>query len=142
MARSASPRESRRTTAAEKAGPFSEQDVRRILLEHRYLLKADELCTKWQVSRATLRSWKKSARFEYLCGDLRELVIAALASGGSATLPQLAAWADYQDHSPYSEAEIRAVVDGLVTEGIAAWDGKTGARYAPSTARKAAKFIF
>ena len=121
---------------------FSVRDLRRVLLEHRYLLTADELCAKWEVSRGTLRTWKKAARFEYLRGDLRELVIAALAVGRPATLRALAAWVDCQDHSPYSEPEIRAVVDGLVLEGVAAWEGETTARYAPTAARCAARFIF
>jgi hypothetical protein len=124
------------------ASALSEQDIRRILLEHRYLVKADELCSKWQISRATLRAWKKSARFEYLSGDLRELVIAALASGGKATLQDLAAWADYQDHSVYSEPELRVIVDGLVSEGIAAWEGPSTVRYAPSASRLDARFVF
>lgn len=122
---------------------FSREDVRRVLLEHRYLLKADELCAKWQITRSTLRAWKKSARFEYVRGDLREIVIAALAgSEKPATLASLAAWADYQDHSPYSAAEIRAIVDGLVAEGIAVWAEDETVRYAPSPARQAARFVF
>ena len=131
----------KRKTVA-KAPVFSEQEIRRILLEHRYLMKADELCAKWEISRATLRAWKKVGRFDYLSGDLRELVIAALASGASATLARLAGWADYQDHSPYSEAEIRVVVNGLVKDGIAAWDGKNVVRYAPSESRLAGRFVF
>ena len=121
---------------------FSAPDIRRILLEHLYLLSADALCAKWEISRTTLRAWKKSARFEYVRGDLREIVIAALASGTPATLQSLSAWADYQDHSPYAESEIRAVVDGLVKEGIAAWSDDATVRYAPSAARQAARFIF
>lgn len=121
---------------------FSKQEIRRVLLEHRYLMKADELCAKWAISRGTLRDWKKIVRFDYLSGDLRELVIAALASGGSATLARLAAWVDYQDHSPYSEAEIRVVVDGLVKDGIAAWVGENVVRYAPSESRLAGRFVF
>ena len=74
-------------------------------------------------------------------GDLREIVIAALAEGKPATLQSLAAWADYQDHSPYSESEIRAAVDGLVKEGVAAWEGES-VRYAPSAARQATRFVF
>lgn len=121
---------------------YSAPDIRRILLEHRYLLSADALCAKWEISRTTLRAWKKSARFEYVRGDLREIVIAALAEGKAATLESLAAWADYQDHSPYAESEIRAVVDGLVKEGIAVWESETAARYAPSPARQASRFVF
>jgi len=124
------------------APALSPEDIRRVLLEHRYLMKADELCAKWQISRATLRAWKNTACFEYLRGDVRELVIAALADGKPATLAGLAAWADYQDHSPYTEAEIRAVVDGLVAEGIAVWEGVATARHAPSAARLAARFVF
>ncbi len=120
---------------------FSASDIRRILLEHRYLLSADTLCAKWEITRTTLRAWKKSARFEYVRGDLREIVIAALAEGKPATLQSLAAWADYQDHSPYSESEIRAAVDGLVKEGVAAWEGES-VRYAPSAARQATRFVF
>jgi len=81
-------------------------------------MSADEICAKGEISRAKLREWKKLGRFEYLSGDLRELVIAALASGKKATLERLAAWADYQDHSPYSEAEIRVVVDGLERRSV------------------------
>jgi hypothetical protein len=131
-----------RRKTVNKAPAFSEQEIRRVLLEHRYLMTADELCAKWAISRATLREWKKVGRFDYLSGDLRELVIAALASAGSATLERPAGWADYQDHSPYSEAEIRVVVDGLVAEGIAAWDGENGVRYAPSESRLAGRFVF
>lgn len=125
-----------------KSPAFSERDIRRVLLEHRYLMSADEICAKWEISRAKLREWKKLGRFEYLSGDLRELVIAALASGKKATLERLAAWADYQDHSPYSEAEIRVVVDGLVQDGVAVWDGDGTVSYAPSEARLAARFVF
>ncbi len=115
-----------------------------MLLEHRYLSNADALCAKWEISRATLRAWKKVGRFEYLAANLRELVIAALATKERATLASLAAWADYQNHCPYTEAEIRVVVDGLVADGIAAWDAndENGVRYAPSNARLAARFVF
>jgi len=128
--------------ARTEAPAFSKQDIRRILLEHRYLMTADELCGKWEISRATLRDWKKLARFEYLSGSLRELVIAALASGGAATVERLAAWVDYQDHSPCSEGDLRAVVDGLVNDGVAAWDGESAVRYAPSESRRSARFVF
>ena len=130
------------SAVAPAAASFSPDDIRRILLEHRYLLKADELCAKWQITRATLRAWKKAARFEYLSGDLRELVIAALASGGNASLAELTGWVDYQDHSACSESELRAVIDGLVRDGIAAWVDATHVRYAPTPARQAARFVF
>lgn len=113
-----------------------------MLLEHRYLAKADEVCAKWHITRATLRAWKKTARFEYLRGNLRELVIAALASGGNASLAELTGWVDYQDHGACSEPELRAVIDGLVADGTAAWVDATHVRYAPTPARVAARFVF
>jgi hypothetical protein len=104
---------------AASAPAFTEDEIRRILLEHRYLLDADAITKKWGITRNRLRAWKKEHGFEYLRGGLRELVIVALRACPVRDPADLVAFLDMVDHSVYSEEEITSALDGLVTEGIA-----------------------
>ncbi len=97
---------------------FTDDQIRKILLEHRYIYSADELCAKWQITRYRLRLWKKQFKYEYLVGDVRELVIVGL-HHGIHDLPTLMSFIDYLDHSAYSAKELTSILKRLQTDGIA-----------------------
>ncbi len=63
------------------AREFTDDQIRKILLEQRYIYTADQLCAKWQITRYRLRQWRKQFRYAYLVGDVRELVIVGLHQG-------------------------------------------------------------
>ena len=98
---------------------FSDEEIRSILLEHRYLASADEICQKWAISRATLRTWKRDHAFAYVRGGLRELLIVALSSAPVRRPDELVEFLDAQDHTRYTPEEIARGLDALVVEGRA-----------------------
>jgi hypothetical protein len=119
---------------------YSRDERRRILLEHRYVLSADEICTKWNITRYRLRIWKRELRYHYLIGDLTEMTVAALLNG-SGTIPMIIEHLDYLNHARYSEAEVAAILEGLRDAGIAAT--KDGRWFCdPSHSREGTSFIF
>jgi hypothetical protein len=97
---------------------FTDEEIDKILLEHRYVLKADETCAKWGISRGTLRKWKRERG--PVCAGLRELLIWALLSGPIRYPARIANWLDYMNHDIYTPREIRAALNALVRQGIAA----------------------
>jgi len=118
---------------------FTEAEIEKILLEHRYLLGADAVCKKWRITRGALRAWK-AAHGSPRAG-LRELVIVALVGGPIGDPAELVAWLDYQDHAVYSRREIGRVLAGLVKAGIAV-KRADGYRYDRSHARRGRGFVF
>ena len=101
------------------APAFSHAEIRKILLEHRYLAPADATCAKWGITRSRLRAWKREHRFEYLRAGLRELLIVALRSGPVRDPAELVSFLDMQDHTLYAAKEIADALDTLVVEGKA-----------------------
>ena|SRR5688572_30454751 len=101
------------------AQSFTNEEIKKILLEHRYLLDADALCKKWGITRNRLRTWKREHRFDGVRGGLRELVIVALRACPVRDPADLVAFLDMQDHAVYTPEEIARVLDALVAEGIA-----------------------
>jgi hypothetical protein len=99
---------------------FSDEEIKNILLEHRYLERADAICQKWGISRDRLRTWKRDPRFAPLRAGLRELVIVALRAGPVRDPAELVSFLDHQDHAIYTPAEITGVLDALEQEGKAA----------------------
>ncbi len=100
------------------AREFTADQIRKILLEQRYIYTADQLCAKWQITRYRLRQWKKQFKYEYLVGDVRELVIAGLHQGLQ-DVPTLSSFIDYHDHAVYSAKELTSILKRLQAEGIA-----------------------
>ncbi len=100
------------------ARTFSNDEIRKILLEQRYIYTADELCAKWQITRYRLCQWKKQFSYAYLAGDVRELVIVGLQHGRH-DLPTLISFIDYLDHSTYSAKELTSILKRLQAEGVA-----------------------
>jgi len=98
---------------------FSSDEIRSILLEHRYLAGADAICAKWGITRSRLRAWKRDHGFEHLRAGLRELVIVALWSSPVRDPAELVSFLDYQNHAVYSPEEIGRVLAALVAEGKA-----------------------
>ena len=77
------------------------------------------VCKKWGITVGTLRRWKREHRFEYLRGDLRELVLVALCSSTVRDPADLVSFLDMQDHTIHSPKEIGDTLDALVVEGKA-----------------------
>jgi hypothetical protein len=97
---------------------FTDDQIRQILLEQRYITTADQLCAKWQITRYRLRHWKKQFKYEYVVGTVRELVIAGLHQGLQ-DVPTLISFIDYHDHAVYSIEELTSILERLQAEGIA-----------------------
>ena len=97
---------------------FTPDQIRKVLLELRYISTAAELCAKWQITRYRLRQWQKQFNYKYLVGDVRELVIAGLHQGIQ-DVPTLSKFIDYHDHSVYSTKELTSILKGLQIEGVA-----------------------
>ncbi|MDB5035805.1 MAG: hypothetical protein JWQ98_3046 [Chlorobi bacterium] len=127
--------------ARSRAGEaYSLDERRKILLEHRYFLAADEVCAKWKITRYRLRIWKRELRYEYLIGDLAEMTVVALRNG-SGTIPMIIEHLDYLNHARYSEAKVIAILEGLRIAGIAATE--QGRWFCdPSHSRSGTSFIF
>ena len=97
---------------------YSPDEIRRILLEHKYCLKADDIAKKWGVSRARLREWKHAYRYEYLSPGLSDLIIAALWQHGPSSTKYLAEYTAWQDRSFYTAQEIVEALQPLLVEGV------------------------
>ena len=97
---------------------FTESEVRKILLELRYIYSIDEVCAKWQITRYRLKQWQKQLKYEYLVGTARELVIAGLHLG-CVDRSGLREFIDYHDHTRYSDEELGSILEQLKAEGIA-----------------------
>ncbi len=129
--------------AAKKRQPqpeFTPEEIRKILLEHRYLMDMAAIVKKWGITMNRLRTWKKDPRFRTVSGSLRELVIVALRACPVRDPADLVAFLDMQDHAVYTPEEIRAALDALVAEGKAE---KHGGAWRYNEARLAReRFVF
>lgn len=97
---------------------FTNDQIRKILLELRYIATADQVCAKWQITRYRLRQWQTQFNYKYRVGDVRELVIVGLHQGiQDVTL--LIKFIDYHAHSVYSTQELTSILTQLQAEGIA-----------------------
>ena len=96
---------------------YSADEIRRILLEHRYCLKADDIAKKWGISRARLREWKREYKYEYLFPRLSGLIVAALWRHGPSDTKYLVEYAAWQNRSSHTEQEIIDALQPLLAEG-------------------------
>jgi len=119
---------------------FSPDEVRRILLELRYVYTAKQLCEKWHITPYRLRQWQRQWNYAYLVGNVRELVIVALHHGAQ-TIADIRAYLDYADHSVYTSEEITAVLSQLESDGFALHDGALW-RYNAAHSQHDRSFIF
>jgi hypothetical protein len=97
---------------------FTDDQIRKVLLELRYIYTAAALCAKWQITRYRLQQWQQQFNYKYLVGDVRELVIAGLHQGVQ-DVPTLSKFIDYHDHSVYSIDELTSILESLQIDGIA-----------------------
>ena len=101
---------------------YSADEIRRILLEHKYCLKADDIAKKWGISRARLREWKRAYKYEYLFPGLSGLIVAALWQHGPSDTKYLAEYAAWQNRSSHTEQEIIEALQPLLLEGAVKLD--------------------
>ena len=97
---------------------FTPDEIRRILLELRYVYTVKQLCEKWHITPYRLRQWQHQWHYAYLTGNLHELVIAALYHGAQ-TIDNIRAYVDYLDHTLYTPEEISKVLKQLEFDGLA-----------------------
>lgn len=97
---------------------YSIEEIRKILLEHRYIYTADELCEKWGITKHQLRKWKQEFRYTYFIGTVRDMLVVAVHSGAT-TIKDIQNMLDYLNHCLYSEAEIIEMLEELQIQGIA-----------------------
>lgn len=102
---------------------FTRDQRRKILLEHRYVYTAGELCARWRVSRYELRKWKREFDYPNFTGDFRDWVIAAIHRGID-TLPGIIDYLDFLNHCRYSPEEVLEALRELESEGIAEQRGE------------------
>ena len=100
---------------------YSVEEIRKILLEHRYFYTADEVCKKWGITKYRLRQWKKECSYAYFIGEVRDMMIVAL-HNGAATLPDIQSVLDYLDHCLYTEIEILEIIKKLEAQGLAVYE--------------------
>jgi hypothetical protein len=93
-------------------------EIRKILLENRYLSTAAQVCAKWHITPYRLRQWKQQWNYAYLVGTLPEMVIVALHQGAH-DIAGIIAYLDYLDHARYTPAEIGEVLAQLEQEDFA-----------------------
>lgn len=98
--------------------PFSRGQRRRILLEHRFVHPADELCAKWGISRGELRKWKAEFDFEHFLGDFRDWIVAAL-HAGAGEVEEIIDFLDSLNHCRYAPEEVLVTLRDLQQEGLA-----------------------
>ena len=100
---------------------YSDDEIRRILLEHQLVSKADETCKKYGVTRARLRDWKK--RFPSVYPSLRDRMLEILqrTEGGlrAGDFEGLREWLDHADKVVYRDDELKAALEELVASGHA-----------------------
>jgi transposase-like protein len=97
---------------------YSNEEIRKILLEHLYIYTADELCQKWGITKYQLRKWKQAFRYTYFIGTVRDMLVVAIHSGAT-SVKDIQNMLDYLNHCLYSEAEIVEMLEQLQTQGIA-----------------------
>jgi len=119
---------------------FSREQRRRILLEHRVVYPADELCAKWGISRGELRQWKAEFDFEHFLGDFRDWVLAALYAG-IGDVDKIIDFLDSLNHCRYDPEEVLATLRDLQREGLARPSG-SGWVYEPSRSAGDSPYIF
>ena len=119
---------------------FTPDEIRRILLELRYIYTVRQLCAKWHITPYRLRQWQHQWHYAHLSGSVRELIIAALYQGAPTTA-DISAYLDYADHTVYTPEEIEAVLKQLEIDGFAIRTG-TGWRYNAAHSHSDQAFIF
>ena len=119
---------------------FTPDEIRRILLELRYIYTVRQICAKWHITPYRLRQWQHQWNYAYLSGSVRELIIAALHQGAQTTA-DINAYLDYVDRTVYTPEEIEAVLKQLEIDGFAIRTG-TGCRYNPAHSQNDQAFIF
>jgi hypothetical protein len=96
---------------------YSVEEIRKILLEHRYFYTAVEVCKKWEITNYRLRQWKKVYSYAYRTIGVREMTVVALHNGAT-TIPDIRSVLDYLDHGLYTDREILKIVKQLETQGL------------------------
>ena len=115
---------------------YTDDEIRRILLEHELVLKADAVCKKYGVTRARLRAWKKRFPVSPSLRDrLLEILHRTEAGLAAGDFEGLRSWLDHADKVIYNDAELTAALDGLVASGHAVREGG-GWRYRPDPSRR------
>ncbi len=97
---------------------YSDEEIRKILLEHRYFYTIDELCRKWSITTYQLRKWKKAFQYTCFIGEVRDMAVVALHSGAN-EICGIGDFLDYLNHCRYTEAEIVEMLEELKAQGIA-----------------------
>lgn len=119
---------------------YTDEEIRKILLEHRFLLTLDEVATKYGLSRYRLRKWKREHSFGYLRIADEEVALAGLYQGIT-TIPLLIEFVDYVHKSRYTEPEMREMLGGLVHKGMVRTDGNLWS-YNHDRLREGRGFVF
>jgi hypothetical protein len=97
---------------------YSTEEIRKILLEHRYIYTADELCEKWSITKYQLRKWKQTFHYTYFIGTVRDMLVVAVHSGAT-SIKDMQNMLDYLNHCLYSEVEIVEMLKELQAQNIA-----------------------
>ena len=99
---------------------YIDDQIRRILLEGKFLHTNVELCEKWGISQYRLRKWRKSYGVPWTFEDC---LIAAIYRGGWHEPADFVAYLDWRNHAIYSPAEIDAMFQRLLAAGDVEQDG-------------------
>jgi hypothetical protein len=97
---------------------YSDAEIRKILLEHRYFYTIDELCRKWSLTKYQLRIWKRAFQYTCFIGEVRDLAVVALHSGAN-EICNTRDFPDYLNHCFYSQTEIVEGLAQLSAQGLA-----------------------